>query len=267
MGSSLDVRVNLVDDPRGGMCLLPVDGSRTATLDRLTKDANGGHVHELARLIQERRGDLSYGDIARQSGGALTRAGAQRLGAGDEPLREVPKPETIVGLARALGVSVDLVAVAALRSAGVPVRARFGGAEPLQGYDMLTEQQQDALQHLVTVMADPHASTRGLLLPCATHAPNVDRAGRLIAEALHHSGLRPRLAADVAHIPYRRWRLMLDGQDDASDEEWFSAAIVTRADPDAVFAALGRPVPIGQDEEADDPQTEQATGANDCSHG
>jgi hypothetical protein len=66
----------------------------------------------------------------------------------------LPDPETIVGLAAALDVSVDQVAVAALRSAGVPVTDRFASGDVLEGLDRLTPPQRAAVDQIVRVMND-----------------------------------------------------------------------------------------------------------------
>jgi hypothetical protein len=52
-------------------------------------------------------------------------------------------------------VSIDRVAVAALRSAGVPVTDRFAAGDVLEGLDQLTPHQRAAVQRLVEVMIDP----------------------------------------------------------------------------------------------------------------
>ena len=107
--------------------------------------------HELARLIVERKGHRSYDDLARRSG--LNRATLHRLATA--PARGMPDPATIVALARGLDVSIDRVAVAALRSAGVPVTDRFATGGVLDGLDRLTPAQRAAVEHLVRVMLDP----------------------------------------------------------------------------------------------------------------
>jgi transcriptional regulator with XRE-family HTH domain len=110
-----------------------------------------GQEHELARLILARKNNRSYDDLARRSG--LNRATIHRLTTA--PMRNMPDPTTIVALARGLEVSVDRVAVAALRSAGVPVTDRFATGGVLDGLDRLTPAQRAAVEHLVRVMLDP----------------------------------------------------------------------------------------------------------------
>jgi hypothetical protein len=55
----------------------------------------------------------------------------------------------------ALDVSIDRVAVAALRSAGVPVTNRFATGDVLEGLDQLTRAQRAAVERLVHVMITP----------------------------------------------------------------------------------------------------------------
>jgi hypothetical protein len=69
---------------------------------------------------------------------------------GDQPRRPQSR-----GLAAALEVSIDRIAVAALRSAGVPVTDRFAAGDVLEGLDQLTPSQRAAIQRLVEVMINP----------------------------------------------------------------------------------------------------------------
>jgi transcriptional regulator with XRE-family HTH domain len=109
--------------------------------------------HELAELILARKGTRSYSDLANRSG--LSRAAIHRLTKG--PIRAVPDPGTLRGLAAALDVSIDRVAVAALRSAGIPVTDRFAAGDVLEGFDRLTPNQRAAIERLVEVMINPTA--------------------------------------------------------------------------------------------------------------
>jgi transcriptional regulator with XRE-family HTH domain len=90
-------------------------------------------------------------DLADRSG--LSRAAINRLT--KSPIRTVPDPDTLRGLAAALDVSIDRVVVAALRSAGVPVTDRFATGDVLEGLDRLTPHQRAAVQRLVEVMIHP----------------------------------------------------------------------------------------------------------------
>jgi transcriptional regulator with XRE-family HTH domain len=107
--------------------------------------------HELAELILTRKGSRSYSDLADRSG--LSRAAIHRLT--KSPIRTVPDPGTLRGLAAALDVSIDRVAVAALRSAGIPVTDRFAAGDVLEGLDRLSPHQRAAIQRLVEVMINP----------------------------------------------------------------------------------------------------------------
>ena len=71
----------------------------------------------------------------------------------------VPDPETLRGLAAALDVSIDRVAVAALRSAAVSVTDRFAAGNVLEGLNRLTPLQRHAIRRLVEAMIDPRESS------------------------------------------------------------------------------------------------------------
>ena len=109
------------------------------------------HLHELAALIVTRKGRRSYSELADRSG--LSRAAIHRLTTA--ALRTIPDPDTLNKLAIALDVSIDRVAVAALRSAGVPVTDRFATGDILEGLDQLTPAQRAAVERLVHVMIAP----------------------------------------------------------------------------------------------------------------
>jgi len=109
------------------------------------------HLNELAELILTRKGRRSYSELAERSG--LSRAAIHRLTTA--ALRTIPDPDTLNKLAVALEVSVDRVAVAALRSAGVPVTDRFAVGDVLEGLDQLTPTQRAAVERLVQVMVTP----------------------------------------------------------------------------------------------------------------
>jgi transcriptional regulator with XRE-family HTH domain len=109
------------------------------------------HLHELAELIVTRKGRRSYSELADRSG--LSRAAIHRLTTA--ALRTIPDPDTLNKLAVALDVSIDRIAVAALRSAGVPVTDRFATGDVLEGLDQLTPTQRAAVEQLVHVMVTP----------------------------------------------------------------------------------------------------------------
>lgn len=204
-------------------------------------------MHDLARLIQSRKGDASYEDLARRGGAALSRQYLARLGKGDEPLRSVPGADVLQALAIALGVSLDMVAVAALRAAGVPVRDRFGERpDPLvAALDRLTDRQRAAIHYVAEAMADPHgADLRGVdVIPRS----RVTEAARMVDDALTASGVSVPVAADAVPIPARRWRHIIAGKADGTPDEWLGMAIASGANPEHVFDALGVPMPVGPD--------------------
>ena len=179
-------------------------------------------MHELARLIQSRKGDSSYDDLARRTGGEVSRQYFARIGKGTTPLRELPKPETLIALARALGVSVDLVAVAALRSAGVRVRDRFGavGAELA---DLLTDRQRATLAAFVHAMVWPHGVPAG--------EPVISReAGKIIESARVAAGLSVRdVTADVVEVSARDWKRIVAGERGADPRTWVDMATAAGA--------------------------------------
>lgn len=78
------------------------------------------------RFLDEHGVELTNGDIARRSRGALTRTRVQQLAR--DPIKRLPAADTIDGLARGLGIHPVLVTEAALASAGYEVPASY--AEP-----------------------------------------------------------------------------------------------------------------------------------------
>lgn len=78
-------------------------------------------MHALARLIQEcRRRDptLTYARISELSEGVITASMAQRLGSSGR-LINLPQPRTIIALAKALGLPVSQVYLAAGEAVGI----------------------------------------------------------------------------------------------------------------------------------------------------
>lgn len=74
----------------------------------------------LQDLILERKGDRSYEDISRDSGGYPLKARIQQLGGNRAP-RTFPEADTLIGLARGLSVPVSEIVMAAARSLGMPI--------------------------------------------------------------------------------------------------------------------------------------------------
>lgn len=95
----------------------------------------------LGALIEEVQGsfldahrvELTYGDIARRSGGRLNRQRVQQLA--KDPIGQMPGPDKILGLALGLGVPEAVVLERALTSSGYNVprewrREKVGNAAP-----------------------------------------------------------------------------------------------------------------------------------------
>lgn len=208
-------------------------------------------MHELAAMIWDRKGTASFEDLARSSGGAIEAKTLQKwANTRDTSLRSLPAPETLVGIARAVGVSVDLVAVAALRSAGVPVRDRFGQAGgTLDGLaDILTDRQRAALAAVAEAMAYPHgqpvdepAGTTGGMVASV-------EAGRLIEAARKAERIPVRDTALDAKVSIKDWKRVVAGEQAADADTWMDMSYSVRADIPTVFDALGLTIP-GQTEE------------------
>lgn len=74
-------------------------------------------IKEAQQLFYDTHGiELSYGDIARRSRGRLTRTRVQQIA--NAPIKELPGPERIRGLALGLGVPETVVTQRAMASAG-----------------------------------------------------------------------------------------------------------------------------------------------------
>jgi hypothetical protein len=89
----------------------------------------GALISRTKQRFQDEHGvPLTNGDIARRSRGALTRTRVQQLE--KDPIKRLPAPELIEGLALGLGVHPTVVTEAALASAGYPVPADYALAGP-----------------------------------------------------------------------------------------------------------------------------------------
>lgn len=123
-----DARVRRFHDPESplshDLANLPTD--RSVTERSLGSDLNGSTtMTRIAGLIQaaidkfatEHGVAMNYSDIARRSAGRLTRQRIQQLASG-KPLKAMPIPETISGLASGLGLPYRTVLLAALRDSG-----------------------------------------------------------------------------------------------------------------------------------------------------
>ncbi len=94
----------------------------------------GELIEEAQRRFVDMHGvELSYGDIARRGGKAVTRGRVQQLA--KDPIRSMPGPTTLAALALGLGVAEHLVVEKALVSAGygdLGVAARRGTPTEVQ---------------------------------------------------------------------------------------------------------------------------------------
>jgi transcriptional regulator with XRE-family HTH domain len=70
--------------------------------------------------------ELTYADIARKTGGVLTRGHVQQLAS--EERKEMPKQKTLHALADALGIEREEMVQAALAAAGYLVEGEFAVA-------------------------------------------------------------------------------------------------------------------------------------------
>jgi hypothetical protein len=84
----------------------------------------GALITRTKQRFQDEHGiPLTNGDIARRSRGALTRTRVQQLE--KDPIKRLPAPDLLEGLALGLGVHPTVVTEAALASAGYAVPASY----------------------------------------------------------------------------------------------------------------------------------------------
>lgn len=81
---------------------------------------------DLQGLIGLRKGDRSYEQLSKASGGIITRQRMQALAT--TPMRAFPDPDTIRALSKALGVTETTVVLAAATSVGLRVQGPSGWA-------------------------------------------------------------------------------------------------------------------------------------------
>ncbi len=113
----------------------------------------GALILECRHAFRDRHGvELSYADIARRSGGRITRGRVQQLAR--ERIRELPTPEKIQALAVGLGVPVSVVLERALESAGYRPH--------VQDYASLAELEATARRDLEQADRDAVVRLRGL---------------------------------------------------------------------------------------------------------
>lgn len=103
---------------------------------------------DLRELIARHQGDRSFERLARDSHGIPTKGRWHQLATG--PIKNFPDPETIYGVARALGVTVTEVVMAAARSLGIEVREDSHGALSTAG---LNEDQVHVVRLVIAALA------------------------------------------------------------------------------------------------------------------
>lgn len=103
---------------------------------------------DLQELIGLRKGDRSYEQLSRASGGVITRQRMQALATA--PMRAFPDPDTIRALSRALSVAETTVVLAAATSVGLNVRGPSGWEAFLPaGVERIPEHMRNAILSVV----------------------------------------------------------------------------------------------------------------------
>lgn len=114
----------------------------------------------LAHLIIHRKGTRSYERLSKDAGGYPTANRIQQLAT--RPLQsKFPDPDTIRGLARALGVPITEVVLAAARSVGLPVTSEEPTALTIAGAGELPEASQELILGLARQLSKMASPTRG----------------------------------------------------------------------------------------------------------
>lgn len=148
-------------------------------------------MHALAQLIEDikKANEWSNGAIARQSGGRVGRGRVQQIL--NQPVRALPSPEVIEGLAIGLRVPDWVVLEAALESAGYPHRPSRMSVE-------------DAIDSDPSLSERDRAALHGLLLGLRSNRPTIDaaqraaRTGDNVTELHRAPDAQPRLAKRAA---------------------------------------------------------------------
>lgn len=106
-------------------------------------------LHELIRAHMQQHG-LSYADLERASGRALTRGRWQQLGSGAQQ-RKFPDPGSLEVIAQVLEIDITTVVLAAARHLGLDVHHRAAGLAGLlpAGTDQLSERLREAILTLI----------------------------------------------------------------------------------------------------------------------
>lgn len=111
---------------------------------------------DLKALIAERKGDRSYDQLERDSGGTPTAGRWQQMAT--RPPKNIPETATLIGMARALGVTVTEVVMAAARSCGMDVREDSHGSLSTAG---LTPRQTQVVRMVISELAAKEDTRHG----------------------------------------------------------------------------------------------------------
>jgi hypothetical protein len=112
---------------------------------------------DLRDLIARHKGDRSYDRLARESHDNPTSGRWHQL-ATQPRQSNFPRPDTIQGVARTLGVTVTEVVMAAARSMGIDVREDDHGALSTAG---LTPRQTQIVRMLISALAEKEDTSDG----------------------------------------------------------------------------------------------------------
>lgn len=137
----------------------------------------GEPIPTLPQLISARMRERgwSYTDLARASGGALTRGRWQQLGSG-VPQRQFPDPASLLVISRVLEIDITAVVFAAAQTLGLNMTRPGPGLSHLlpAGTDQLSPPMRDAILALIRAAVSDTADGRG--------APDLDDASGLVLE-------------------------------------------------------------------------------------
>lgn len=117
----------------------------------------------LNELIQAFKGQATYAELEKRSNGTPSHRRWKHLGAPTAKLDELPRLETLKGIAVALGIPDQVVLEAAARSVGVRI-SHEGETAPLlklipEGTEALTVDQVRAIITLIQVQVDSMQQT------------------------------------------------------------------------------------------------------------
>ena len=111
-----------------------------------------GMAPNLGQLIQARRGTRSYERLAQDSGNRPKLSAWQQWGNG-APRTLLPEPDSIRGMALALGVSHTEVLMAAARSVGLTVASEDPSELRIAGAGLLPSMAQETLLMMARTLA------------------------------------------------------------------------------------------------------------------